>query len=343
VLLGWAALSLSAAASAQAGLPPKTSGTAATTPQASVTSGSGLEPRGSLERTASTTQGLDSAPDSEPGLIARAKSLFARGATAYSAGRYYEAIEIFTEADRLYPNPQFSFNIAKAYDNLGSQSGALRYYLEYLRRSPEALDRLAVESRVRELELALAERGLQQLTVLSAPAEAMVYLDGQPVGLTPWTGETWPGKHTLSLRRQHYTLHETTVELERLRSTELDITLERARPPAPAPIVDDRVRWEKTHHTSMLTWICFGTAAAALGTAVTIEASVGDKSRKLEPSTAFFAGLGAATATLGGVLLYFDLSTDDAAKPPATSRIARARVGLGMAAGGGFASYRSSF
>ena len=92
------------------------------------------------------TPGLDSAPDSEPGLIARAKSLFERGATAYSAGRYFEAIESFTEANDLYPNPQFSFNIAKAYDNLGSHSGALRYYLEYLRRSPEALDRVATEA-----------------------------------------------------------------------------------------------------------------------------------------------------------------------------------------------------
>lgn len=317
VLLGWTALCISGPASAQ-----------------STAAGSDVG--------SAPTSGPDSAPDSEPGLIARAKSLFERGATAYSAGRYYEAIESFTEANHLYPNPQFSFNIAKAYDNLGSHSGALRYYLEYLRRSPEALDRVAIEARARELELAIAGRGVQQLTVLTEPAEAMVYLDGHPVGLTPWTGETWPGKHTVSLRRQHYAVHDVAIELERFRSSELNVTLARARPAAPVPVLDDRVRWEKTHHTSALTWICFGTAAAALGTAVVIEASAGDKSPKLEPSTAFFAGLGAATATLGGVLLYFDLSTDDTPKVAAPQPAANA-LGLGIAPGGGFASYRATF
>jgi tetratricopeptide (TPR) repeat protein len=291
----------------------------------------------------SVTPAIDDAPDSEPGLVARAKSLFARGATAYSAGRYYEAIEIFTEANRLYPNPQFSFNIAKAYDNLGSRSGALRYYLEYLRRSPEALDRVAVEARLRELEVAIAERGVQQLTILSEPTEAMVYLDGHPVGLTPWTGETWPGKHSLSLRRRQYAAYETTIELERLRSSELNVTLERARPAAPPPVVDARVRWEKTHHTSALTWICFGTAAAALGTAITIEATAGDDSRKLEPSTTFFAGLGAATAAVGGVLLYFDLSTPDAPKPRTPTAASTRALTLDVTPGGGLASYRTTF
>jgi tetratricopeptide (TPR) repeat protein len=342
VLLGVTAAGLSGAARAQP--TPKAKGTppASTPPAAdantSTTAGGATALEGSP-----ATRTIEAAPDSEPGLIARAKSLFARGATAYSAGRYYEAIEIFTEANRLYPNPQFSFNIAKAYDNLGSHSGALRFYLEYLRRSPEAPDRLAVEARLRELEVELAKRGVQQLTVLSEPAEAMVYLDGHPVGLTPWTGETWPGKHSISLRRQHYDAHETTIELERLRSTELNVTLERVRPPVAPRVVDARLRWEQTHHTSALTWICFGTAAAALGTAITIEATIGGESRKLEPSTAFFAGLGAASAAVGGVLLYFDLSTDDAQKQKAPSAAPATALTLGVTRGGGVASYHATF
>lgn len=336
---GLAVLCLSGVASAQPNSKPKA---LPATPADSTAVGPNAPgaPAG-FDSTPGTTRSIDSVPDAEPGLVARAKSLFARGAAAYGAGRYYEAIEIFTEANRLYPNPQFSFNIAKAYDNLNSHSGALRYYLEYLRRSPEAADRLAIEARLRELEAAIAERGVQQITVLSEPAEAMVYLDGHPVGLTPWTGESWPGKHVVTLRRAHYAAHETTIELERLRSTELNVTLERARPPAPPPVVDERVRWEKTHHTSALTWICFGTAAAALGTAVTIEATAGDKSPKLEPSTAFFAGLGAATAALGGVLLYFDLSTDDATQP--SSAQPPAAASLGFTPHGAFAAYRAKF
>lgn len=340
VLLGLAALCLSGVAGAQPSSKPKAAPTATTAPPDTAAPNTNAPGAPAFDGTPGTTRSIDNVPDAEPGLVARAKSLFARGAAAYGAGRYHEAIEIFTEANRLYPNPQFSFNIAKAYDNLNSHSGALRYYLEYLRRSPEAADRLAIEARLRELETAIAERGVQQVTVLSEPAEAMVYLDGHPVGLTPWTGETWPGKHVVTLRRAHYAAHETTIELERLRSTELNVTLERARPPAPPPVVDERVRWAKTHHTSALTWICFGTAAAALGTAITIEATTGDKDPKLEPTTTFFAGLGAATAVLGGVLLYFDLSADDAAKPSAAPTTAAA---LGIMPGGGFASYRAAF
>jgi tetratricopeptide (TPR) repeat protein len=341
VLLGLTAAGLSGVARAQPTPKSKATPAASTSPATDATT---TTPGGANALEGShPTRTIEDAPDSEPGLVARAKSLFGRGASAYSAGRYYEAIEIFTEANRLYPNPQFSFNIAKAYDNLGSPSGALRFYLEYLRRSPEAPDRVSVEARLRELEIEIAKRGVQQLTVLSEPAEAMVYLDGHPVGLTPWTGETWPGKHTVSLRLQQYSLHEATIELEPLRSTELNVTLERARPPVAPRVVDARVRWEQTHHTSALTWICFGTAAAALGTAITVEATAGGESRKLEPSTTFFAGLGAASAAVGGVLLYFDLSTDDAPKQNVPSAAPATAVTLGVTRGGGVASYRATF
>src|SRR5688572_10416529 len=66
----------------------------------------------------------------DPARTAHAKTLFERAANAYAAGKYYEAIESFLELDRFYPTKQLPFNIAKAYDNLGSKPGALRYYRE---------------------------------------------------------------------------------------------------------------------------------------------------------------------------------------------------------------------
>src|SRR5262249_13937066 len=68
---------------------------------------------------------------------ARARALFEKGVTAYGEGRYFDAIDIFSEVNRLFPNPQLFFNIAKAYDNLGDAGGALKFYRDYLKNVPQ--------------------------------------------------------------------------------------------------------------------------------------------------------------------------------------------------------------
>src|SRR3954464_6971976 len=55
----------------------------------------------------------DSAP--APEVKGQAEALFETGAAAYNQGRYYEAVDIFLEVNRLFPNPALSFNIAKSY------------------------------------------------------------------------------------------------------------------------------------------------------------------------------------------------------------------------------------
>jgi tetratricopeptide (TPR) repeat protein len=280
------------------------------------------EPAGSHPRTGKQTAAAEPAPaplqasvpassGDDPARTAHAKALFEKAASAYSGGRYYEAIEDFLEVERVYPNDQLPYNIAKAYDNLGSRPGALRYYRDYLRRSPDAPDREAVVTRVRELEAALAERGVQQVTVFSDPPEATVLLDDQPVGLTPWTGETWPGRHRVVVQKRGYLEHEVVMELDALKAEEVNLELTRAPvtppPPAPIPVSNDKP-WPLTRRMSVLTWATLATGTAALGTAIAIEATAGSKSSHITPATGFFAGLGTAAAVVGGVMLYFDLS-----------------------------------
>src|SRR5262245_57031228 len=65
----------------------------------------------------------------------RARQLFLQGVAAYKAGRYYEAVEIFLQTQRIYPDTQLSFNVARAYENLGDVGAALRYYRDYLRQA----------------------------------------------------------------------------------------------------------------------------------------------------------------------------------------------------------------
>jgi len=247
----------------------------------------------------------------DPSRVAHAKTLFEKGASAYAAGRYYEAIETFLEVDRLYPNAQLWFNIAKAYDNLGSRPGALRAYREYLRRAPDAPDKDAITTRVHELETALAERGVQQLSVTSDPEEALVLLDDKPVGLTPWTGETWPGRHRVVVQKAGFADRETLVELDPLKAQEVTLELARAEvapAPPPPPVVSHEKAWPLTKKMSVLTWATLATGTAALGTAIAVEVAAGGKSSGILPATTFFAGLGTAASAVGGVMLYLDLS-----------------------------------
>jgi hypothetical protein len=124
---------------------------------------------------------------------------FGEGVAAYERRRYDEAIERFQQADRVATSPAFAYNIALAFERKGDDAQALRWSREYLRRDPGAQDRAELEVSIREYERRLAERGLMQVTITSSPVGASLAIDGEPVGVTPWTGEMAPGPHILDV------------------------------------------------------------------------------------------------------------------------------------------------
>ncbi|HEY8945485.1 MAG TPA: PEGA domain-containing protein [Polyangiaceae bacterium] len=257
--------------------------------------------------TSSNAAGENAAAETdEEGAKARARALYEKGVKAYAEGRYHEAADYFLDTNRIYPTPQLAFNVGKAYDKAGNGAGALRYYRDYLRRAPDAPDRSEVSERIRALELALSERGLQQLSVLSVPEGATVLLDGRPVGVTPWTGETWPGRHRVNLVLAGHERTDDIVELDIHRAAEAQIALVAQRPvtrqsPKPAPSLEPATR------VRPLTWVALGAGLAALGTALTIEMATKDEGG-LSQGAAFLSGVGVAGAALGGVMLYVDLN-----------------------------------
>src|SRR4051812_21496637 len=129
----------------------------------------------------------------------RAKLEFKRGSELFSAGQYQKAVTAFMAADRLAPSAALSFNIALTYEKLTDTSGALRWYRDYLRRSPRAPNAATVQARINELSNKLSRGGLQQLTVISTPGGATVMIDGRAVGVTPFTGDLALGQHRLQL------------------------------------------------------------------------------------------------------------------------------------------------
>src|SRR5450755_3119402 len=159
---------------------------------------------------------------------ANARARYQEGADAYSAGRYKDAVDLFLEADQLSPSAPLSFNVARAYEHIGDDAGALRWYRDYLRRAPAAENAADVKAIIAALAQTLAKKGVQQLTVLSSPAGATVTIGGTPVGVTPWTGELSPGKRRLLLTYRGYTDERRAVVLSATEPREINLQLEQS-------------------------------------------------------------------------------------------------------------------
>jgi tetratricopeptide (TPR) repeat protein len=214
---------------------------------------------------------------------AAAKTKYQQGAEAYSAGRYKDAVDLFLAADQLAPSAPLSFNIARAYEKLSDDAGALRWYRDYLRRNPDAANASNVRPLIATLAGNLQKKGVQQLTVLTSPAGATVSVDDQPVGVTPWTGELAPGDHRLLLSLRGYTDVEKTISLAADQPLDTNVHLEQhtqtnvqtvAPPPAAAAPVAPAATDDTSSHGKKLgivPWVTLGVGAAALGGALTFE------------------------------------------------------------------------
>lgn len=251
--------------------------------------------------------------------------MYEQGAQAYADGGFLRAAELFLDAYRAYPTPQLLFNVGKAYDRAGSAPGALSYYRDYLRHLPDAPDMGEVSARVHELEAALAERGVQQISVISEPALATVLLDGSPVGVTPWTGETWPGKHRVSLELRGRKPAEAMIDVSTHRAEDFRFLLEAQPIPAPTPRPPQTAARESTGMPSALTWVVLGVGTAALGTALFVEMANQDAGG-ISRTGAFFGGAGLSACAVGGILLYVDF------KQPSDPNPARGAAPRGLTA-----------
>lgn len=154
-----------------------------------------------------------------------AKAKFQEGVAAFGERRYQDAVRAFQQADAIQPSAALSFNIARAFERLDDTPAALRWYRDYLRRDPQAANAQEVLARVNELAAKLAQRGVQQLSVLSTPEGASVLIDRQPAGVTPLTTELAPGAHHFTLRAAGYRDLETDVTLDARTPRDVNLTL----------------------------------------------------------------------------------------------------------------------
>ena len=176
-----------------------------------------------LVASAASARAQSTAPATDP--RNDAKALYDQGAGAYREGRYARAIELFLAADALAPSAPLSYNVARAYEKLGDSAKALRYYRDFVRRTPPSAEANEAREAVAKLELRLLERGVQQVTVRSEP-NAELSIDGRPLGSTPWTGELAPGAHRLVLTRAGFVAIARPFELSKEHALDVDVRLE---------------------------------------------------------------------------------------------------------------------
>jgi outer membrane receptor protein involved in Fe transport len=160
---------------------------------------------------AQTQPGLD--------LAAEADLHFDLGIRRYSAGDYRTALEHLLRSNRLGPNKNVIFNIARCYERLGRHAQAFRYYSEYLTLESDRRARAGALRTVRALRPHLA-----LVRIESNPPGATIYVDRRDLGVrgrTPLTLALRPGQHGLFLELEGYeTVENARVSAVRGRTRE---------------------------------------------------------------------------------------------------------------------------
>lgn len=151
---------------------------------------------------------------------------FELGAEAYQAGEYKKALEHFLVSNRLSPNFNVTFNIARAYERLNRFPEAYRYYQQALGGSWSKEERANLEKALVELEKSVA-----LLDVTTSPRGATLYVDRVelgPRGEAPRRLGLSPGKYRLIARKAGH--KDAQVDLDALSAGEKKVVELRLEP-----------------------------------------------------------------------------------------------------------------
>ncbi len=116
---------------------------------------------------------------------AAARARYKSGTKHFDLGEFKAALEDFKEAFRLKEDPVILYNIGQCYRLLQDNVEAVRAYRSYLRRAPEAPNRVEVEAKIATLQQAIDS----QERATKMPPNQVVPEGGRPP-------ETGPGPTT---------------------------------------------------------------------------------------------------------------------------------------------------
>lgn len=150
---------------------------------------------------------------------------FQLGATAYQSRSYTSALEHFLASNRLVPNRNVVYNIARSFEQLGRYAEAYRYYVDAKRGAPE--------EDVKEINEAL-ERLAPRVSVIdvqTVPEGATIFVqrkDLGSVGQTPRPLAVEPGEYVILVELDGYRPSQSqSITLKKGEKSQVRLELER--------------------------------------------------------------------------------------------------------------------
>lgn len=125
-------------------------------------------------------------------VAAEAKQLFADAEAAEARGDLDAAADAYRRAFAIAPHADVQFNLGGVLLRDRNPRGAVTAFEKYLALAPDAADRGEVEATIKALK---ATPGT--LEIGSRPEGLVLFVDGKPVGKTPFTVEVADGEHRL--------------------------------------------------------------------------------------------------------------------------------------------------
>ncbi len=160
----------------------------------------------------------------------KAVSVVKRGVRKLREGDYVAALELFSNAHKIYPSPKIQFNIGQTYKELGRYLDAMGAYEIFLRDAPastsETLRKLARDN-IRDLF-----RKIALLRVQVSVRGAQISIDGRRRGVSPLDKplRLMPGAHSMVIKKRGYVTVVVDLQLGAGKRVLRKVTL---RKPAP--------------------------------------------------------------------------------------------------------------
>ena len=245
-----------------------------------------------------------------------AKEYFEQARRLYDVGKYQEAIEAYQKAYLNVEDPVFLYNIAQSHRLNNQPEDAIRFYKNYLLRSPDATNRGEVEKKMEDLQKELDDKA-----------------KGANKPNTPPPVEPRPAE----------TISPPAVEPPPAATAPPPVVIDT---PAPKP---EGGRWRTTGFvlagvggalfvTSVITGSLANKAAKDVEKGPTFDPDVESRGKSLNTVAIVTGVLGVLSGVTGGVLLWMNGSSSGNAETASTSRLA-----LSPVVGGGYTGAEATF
>jgi tetratricopeptide (TPR) repeat protein len=151
------------------------------------------------------------------GSIEQAEQLSTQGKAQFEAGKFQEALDLYTKAYSTYPQAKYVFAIANCYVKLGNLPRALDAYEMFTQYEPTQDVLKQVETETQKLKTMLSgEYG--EIFIFSSPTEAQIIVDEiskQNVYQTPTRRWLKEGEHSIFFQKEGCAPRELKIQVKK--------------------------------------------------------------------------------------------------------------------------------